>query len=74
MVAELIKERSIAGQHKAREEGRFPGRLTVLTERQKAYVRDKPAKRVNQRELARTPEVSQWKIQQVPEGPPVPAV
>ena len=53
MVAELIKERSIAGQHKAREEGRFPGRPTVLTERQKAYIRE---------ELARTLEVSRWKI------------
>ena len=44
-----IRERSIAGQHKAREEGRFPGRTTVLTERQKAYVRG---------ELARPLEVS----------------
>ena len=60
-----IRERSIAGQHKAREEGRFPGRTTVLTERQKAYVRG---------ELARLLEVSRWKVQQVAKGAPVPAV
>ena len=60
-----IRERSIAGQHKAREEGRFPGWTTVLTERQKAYVRV---------ELARLREVSRWKIQQVAKGTPVPAV
>ena len=69
-----IRERSIAGQHKVREEGRFPGRLTVLTERQKAYVREELAKGVNQRELARVLEVSRWKIQQVAEGAPGPAV
>ena len=68
VVAELIKERSIAGQHKAREEGRFPGRPTVLTERQKEYVREELAKGVSQRELARVLEVSRWKIQQVAEG------
>ena len=44
-----IRKRSRAGQHKAREEGRFPGRTTVLTERQKEYVRG---------ELARLLEVS----------------
>ena len=48
-----IRERSIAGQHKAREEGRFPGRPTVLTERQKEYVREELAKGVSQRERVR---------------------
>ena len=48
-----IKERSIAGQHKAREEGRFPGRPTVLTERQREYVREELAKGVSQRERVR---------------------
>ena len=69
-----IRERSIAGQHKAREEGRFPGRPTVLTERQKAFIREELAKGVSQRELARTLEVSRWKIQQVAEGALGPAV
>ena len=69
-----IRERSLAGQHKAREEGRFPGRPTVLTDRQKEYVREELAKGVSQRELARVLEVSRWKIQQVAEGAPGPAV
>ena len=70
-----IRERSIAGQHKAREEGWFPGRPTVLTERQKAFIREELAKGVSQRELARTlVEVSRWKIQQVAEGALGPAV
>ena len=69
-----IKERSIAGQHKAREEGRFPGRAAVLTERQKVYIRDESAKGVSQRKLARLLEVSRWKIQQVAEGASGPAV
>ena len=60
-----IRKRSRAGQHKAREEGRFPGRTTVLSERQKAYVRG---------ELARLLEVSRWKIQRVAEKTPGPAV
>ena len=50
-----VRERSTAGQHQARAEGRFPGRPTVMTERQKEYVRE---------ELARALEVSRWKIQQ----------
>ncbi len=69
-----IRERSIAGQHKAREEGRFPGRPTVLTERQKGYVRQELSKGVSQRELARILEVSLWKIHQVSEGERGPAV
>ena len=43
-----IRERSIAGQHKAREEGRLPGRPTVLTERQKVYIREELAQGVSQ--------------------------
>ena len=69
-----IRERSIAGQHKAREEGRFPGRPTVLTERQKVYIREELAKGASQRELAKILEVSRWKIQQVAEGASGPAV
>ena len=60
-----IRERSIAGQHKAREEGRFPGRTTVLSERQKAFVRG---------EMARLLEVSRWTIQRVAEKTGWPAV
>ena len=69
-----IRERSIVGQHKARDEGRFPGRPTVLTERQKEYIREELAKGVSQRELARILEVSRWKIQQVAEGASGPVV
>ena len=69
-----IRERSIASQHKAREEGRFPGRPAVLTERQKSYVREELDKGVSLRELARTLEVSRRTIQQVAEGMPGPAV
>ena len=52
----------------------YTGRPTVLTERQKAYVREELAKGVSQREMARLLEVSRWKIQQVAEGVPWPAV
>ena len=69
-----IRERSIASQHKAKEEGRLPGRPTILTERQKEYVREELAKGVSQREPARLLEVSRWKIQQVAEGAPGTAV
>ena len=60
-----IRERSVAGQAKARAEGRFPGRRPSLTDRQKEYVREELAKRVSQRELAKRLEVSRWTIQQV---------
>ena len=43
-----IREWSIAGQHKAREEGWFSGRPTILTDRQKEYVREELAKGVSQ--------------------------
>ena len=44
-----IKERSVAGQAKARTEGRYPGRWPSLTEQQREYIL----------------EVSRWTIQQV---------
>ena len=34
-----IRERSVAGQAKARAEGRFPGRRPSLTEQQREYIR-----------------------------------
>ena len=34
-----IRERSVAGQAKARAEGRFPGRRPSLTEQQRGYIR-----------------------------------
>ena len=34
-----IRERSVAGQAKARTEGRFPGRRPSLTEREREYIR-----------------------------------
>ena len=35
-----IRERSVAGQAKARTEGRFPGRRPNLTEQQREYIRE----------------------------------
>ena len=35
-----IRERSVAGQAKARAEGRFPGRRPSLNERQREYIRE----------------------------------
>ena len=60
-----IRERSVAGQAKARAEGRFPGRRPSLTERQREYIRAERSKGVSQRELAKRLEVSHWTIQQV---------
>ena len=59
-----IRERSVAGQAKARAEGRFPGRRPSLTERQRGYIRAERSKGVSQRELAKRLEVSRWTIQQ----------
>ena len=59
-----IRERSVAGQAKARAEGRFPGRRPSLTERQREYIRAERSKGVSQRELAKRLEVSRWTIQQ----------
>ena len=59
-----IRERSVAGQAKARTEGRFPGRRPSLTEQQREYIRAERSKGVSQRELAKRLEVSRWTIQQ----------
>ena len=55
----------LAGQAKARAEGRFPGRRPSLTEQQREYIRVERSKGVSQRELAKLLEVSRWTIQQV---------
>ena len=60
-----IRERSVAGQAKARAEGRFPGRRPSLTAQQRDYIRVERSKGVSQRELAKRLEVSRWTIQQV---------
>ena len=60
-----IRERSVAGQAKARAEGRFPGRRPSLNERQREDIRVERSKGVSQRELAKRLEVSRWTIQQV---------
>ena len=60
-----IRDRSVAGQAKARAEGRFPGRRPSLTEQQREYIRVERSKGVSQRELAKQLEVSRWTIQQV---------
>ena len=60
-----IRERSVAGQAKARTEGRFPGRRPLLTELQREYIREERSRGVSQRELAKRLEVSRWTIQQV---------
>ena len=60
-----IRERSAAGQAKARAEGRFPGRRPSLNERQREYIRAERSKGVSQRDLAKRLEVNRWTIQQV---------
>ena len=59
-----IRERSVAGQAKARAEGRFPGRRPSLTDHQREHIRVERLKGVSQRELAKLLEVSRWTIQQ----------
>ena len=59
-----IKERSVAGQAKARTEGRFPGRRPSLTNQQREYIRVERSKGVSQRELAKLLEASRWTVQQ----------
>ena len=59
-----IRDRSVAGQAKARTGGRFPGRRPSLTEQQREYIRVERSKGVSQRELAKLLEVSRWTIQQ----------
>ena len=60
-----IRERSVAGQAKARAEGRFPGRRPSLSEQQREYSRVERSKGVSKRELAKRLEVSRWTVQQV---------
>ena len=60
-----IRDRSVAGQAKARAEGRFPGRRPSLAEQQREYIRTERSKGVSQRELAKLLEVSRWTIQQL---------
>ena len=52
-----IRDRSVAGQAKARAEGRFPGRRPSLTAQQRDYIRVERSKGVSQRELAKLLEV-----------------
>ena len=60
-----VRDRSVAGQAKARAEGRFPGRRPSLTAQQREYIRVERSKGASQRELAKLLEVSRWTIQQV---------
>ena len=60
-----IRDRLVAGQAKARTEGRFPGRRPSLTEQQREYFRVERSMGVSQRELAKRLEVSRWTIQQL---------
>ena len=60
-----IRDRSVAGQAKARAEGRFPGRRPSLSEWREVHVRGELSKGVRQRELAKPLEVSRWTTQQV---------
>ena len=62
-----VRDCSVAGQAKARAEGRFPGRRPSLTEQQREYIRVERLRGVSQRELAKLLEVSRWTIQQVDE-------
>ena len=57
-----IRERSVAGQAKARIEGCFPGRRPNLTEQQREYIRVKCSRGVSQRKLAKLLDVSRWTI------------
>ena len=50
-----IRERSVAGQAKARTEGRFPGRRPSLTEQQRKYIRVERSKGVSQRGTGQAP-------------------
>ena len=54
-----IRERPVAGQAKARTEGRFPGRRPSLSERQREYIRLSRSQGVSQRELTKPLETVQ---------------
>ena len=58
-----IRERSVAGQEKAR--GGSPAGRRSPTEQQREYMREERSKGVSQRELAERLEVSRWTIQRV---------
>ncbi len=60
-----IRDRLVAGQARARAEGRFPGRRPSLSERKREYIRVERSRGVSQRELAKRLQVSRWTIQQV---------
>ena len=60
-----IRDRTVAGQAKARAEGRFSGRQPSLTEREREYIQVERSKAVSQRELAKRLQVSRWTIEQV---------
>ncbi len=60
-----IRDRSAAGQAKARTQGRFPGQRPSLTEQQREYIREERSRGVSLREFAKRLEVSRWTIQQV---------
>ena len=60
-----IRVHSVAGQAKARAEGRFPGRRPSLSEQQQEYSGWNGRRGVGQRELAKLLEVSRWTIQQM---------
>ena len=60
-----IRERSVAGQAKARTEGRSPGPRPILSKQQREHIRADRSRGVRQRELAKLLEVSRWTIQQV---------
>ena len=62
-----IRDRSVAGQAKARTEERFPSRRPRLSEQQRDYIREERSRGVSQREPAKRLEVSRWTIQQVDE-------
>ena len=59
-----IRERSVAGQAKARTEGSFSDRRPSLTEQERDYVRVERSMGVSQRKLSKRLEVSRWTIQQ----------
>ena len=52
-----IRDRSVAGQAKARAQGHFPGRRPSLNEQKREYIRVERSKGVSQRELAKRLEV-----------------
>ena len=60
-----IRDRSVAGQAKARAAGRFPSRQPSLSDQQREYIRVERSEGVSQRELAKLLEVCRWTIQQV---------